>query len=153
MGRPKKSEWEESKDSEPVILSDFEHQLFLLGDIEKKREIKNEFEFLNKELQLSNLSAEEAQLFVLKLECVQDWYNMGFKTLAERRFLKLISRFRIKRSVSGFERLMQRAIPSVSAEIAMRAGEATKATVFEQEEGEEEGIFSKLYEKIKKRGD
>jgi hypothetical protein len=133
-------------EQEPFLTSHEDLLVFLLGDAHKIRGIKDVFSFNNRLLSLSNLDAEDSVLYSLKLECAKEWFQMGFKKLAERRFSDVLTRFLAKRSVSGFERILQTSETKTIVNLKLKSGEEAKV-LLEPEEEKEEG--KNFWEKLK----
>jgi len=123
-----------SSHGNPVLFSDYEHKAFLVNpNFEKIRKIQD---FLVKELSLSRIDNELATIYANKLDCIEEWFNLGFHNLAMRRFTNLLARLQINKSVGGFERALQTA--NVNAGVSL--GEEASLQPFGAEEEEGSGI-------------
>lgn len=128
-----------------AVDTEFEHNLQLLGKIDSLTEahFKNVFSFCQKVLALSNISAELAQLYALKIECAKEWFDAGLKELALKRISYVYDRLMLNRSVTGFERTLQGAKVRVNVGARLRPGEPTELEP-EEEEEEKPGLIDRL---------
>ena len=142
MNEKEKVNYEEESE---YVSNEFEHKWLLLK--QGKIKINSLFDFLKTQLQLSNISVTEATIYSNRMDCISDWYSMGLYELAERSYFKLLNRLSLRKSVSGFERLMQTG--NVSSKISMFPGKPSKAEIENQEEDKNE-IIEHLKQKIMK---
>jgi len=134
----------EEVEQEPFLTSTQDLLVFLLGDAHKLSTPKNVFAFNNKILALSNVNAEDSILYSLKLDCAKEWYQMGFKNLASRRFSDVLTRFLAKRSVGGFERILQTSDTKTIVNLKLKSGEEAKVLFEGEEEEEKQSFLDKL---------
>lgn len=91
-----------------IINNEYEQRVWLLSS---KFTDKPDFslqDLILKELALSNIpDLESAYIYSVKMDCVEEWNNIGFPNLAKRRLAKMLIRLQILRGVGGVERFLQ----------------------------------------------
>ena len=153
----KSSDWEqyEEQESEPFITSDYEHKAFLITP--KIKHLKTPKDMMRKELSLSYIDEQFALLYGNKLQCIEEWYSLGFKDIADRRFLHLLTRLSLFKSIDGFERILQSANVSASALLHRKSVSITPSSAEESGSGIDlGGLLESMREhgrKLKEKGE
>lgn len=117
--REDSKEWNDydgSSEGTPTLLSEYEQKAFLISPNAKKK-LTNSVDLLTKEISLSYLDNETAFIYGNKLTASEEWFSLGFKSLAHRRQIHLLIKLGLKKSVDGFERLLQTAIAQAQIDL------------------------------------
>lgn len=117
MQEEAQSEWDSrNQDTEPVLLSDYEHKAFLVNPM-KQQILVRPSDILDKDFSLSVLDQEQAFIYGIKATCSEEWLSLGFSKLSMRRKSHLKIKLGLFRSIGGIERFLQTGQANVSTEM------------------------------------
>lgn len=94
------------EDADETILSDYDHRVYLLATKHLK-DLKKIQNVLNRDLAISKIDAEFAYIFSLRIQCIEEWIELGLYQFALKRMVSLVARLNLMRSIDGFERILQ----------------------------------------------
>lgn len=138
--------WDRVGEDNPVMLSEFDLQAFLLK--EDRREADNLFEFLRRKFETSNIPKTEVRIYAMQMECVISWFNMGFKEIANEELFEVLTELSINNSVGGFTKIL--ATADVGANVVMQPGQPASVRIGQDQQYDEQkqGTVSKIRNKI-----
>jgi len=130
-----RSDWDDRTDvGDPILMSEFEHKGFLISPA-RTLNTRRPGSFASKELTLSVLDSELSFIYGIKQICAEEWANLGFHNLAERRDTHAKIKLGIRRSVGGIERFLQTATASASTDLQAMNNQTTTDKTVEQKTG------------------
>lgn len=138
--------WENVGEENPVMISEYDLQAFLLK--EDRREGKVLFEFLRRKFETSNIPKNEVRIFAMQLECIASWFNMGFTEIANEELFEVLGELSINNSVGGFSKIM--ATADVGANVVMQPGQASNVRIGQDNQYDEQqtGGMQKIKNKL-----
>jgi hypothetical protein len=100
--------YERLESATDVVESDPAHRVWLLSSKFFDKPVLKLHDLVLKELALSIIpDGDLAYAYAIKMDCIEEWLNMGFPELAKRRLAHMLFRLQLLRSIEGIERITQ----------------------------------------------
>ena len=116
--KPEKSDWEKFEDlagdSHDYIETPYEQKAWLLTTRFKDKPVMDLRDLVLKELATSYIQdPEQALIYSIKMDCVEEWLSLGFHDLAKSRLVHMLFRLYLAKSIGGIENIAQHGTSSI----------------------------------------
>lgn len=113
-----KSDWEKfedmASDSHDYIETPYEQKAWLLTTRFKDKPVMDLRDLVLKELATAFIQdPEQALIYSIKMDCVEEWLSLDFHDLAKSRLVHMLFRLYLSKSIGGIENIAQHGTSSI----------------------------------------